>query len=56
MISALPCFGAQRPVGKLSEELIVTEQARVQEGAIVSPTAKLFPSQIVERGVSVFLM
>ena len=56
MISALSCFGAKHPVGKLSGERIVTEQPRVQEGAIVSSTAKLFPSEIAERGVPVFLM
>lgn len=35
---------------------IVTEQPRVQEWAIVSSTAKLLPSEIVERGVPGFLM
>lgn len=54
MISALSCFAAKYPVGKLSGQLTGTEQPRVLEGAIVSSTAKLFPSEIVERGVSAF--
>lgn len=56
MISALSCFGAKHPVGKLSGEQTVTNQPEDQEGAIVSSTAKLFPSEIAARGISGVLM
>lgn len=56
MISALSCFGAKHPVGKLSGEQTVTNQPEDQEGEIVSSTAKLFPSEIAARGISGVLM
>lgn len=54
MLSALSCFGVKHPMGKSSGELIVAEQPRVRERAIVSSTAKLFPNEIVEKEVSAF--
>lgn len=54
MLSALSCFGVKQPMGKSTGELIVAEQPRVRERAIVSSTAKLFPNEIVEKEVSGF--